>query len=190
MRKIIFLGLSAGLLLLIGCRQEMRDDSRVKPFQETTFFADRNSSRLQVPGTISYQAASRDDFFATGMVSGRLVRGFPAPVTIQELRQGRERYNIYCSVCHGLGGDGNGMIVQRGFPRPPSFHDPRLRDAPEGHFFQVMTNGYGAMYSYASRVSAEERWAIVAYIRALQLSRNARPEDMPVEERTKLYKGK
>jgi mono/diheme cytochrome c family protein len=190
MKEVICLFLSGGLLVLAGCRQEMRNDSRVKPFQETGFFADRNSSRHQVPGTVAYGAVNQDDFFATGTVGGRLVKGFPAPVTIGQLKQGQERYNIYCAECHGLSGDGNGMIVQRGFPRPPSFHDQRLRDAPEGHFFAVMTNGYGVMYSYASRVNPEERWAIIAYIRALQFSRNASPEDVPTEERGKLYSGK
>jgi mono/diheme cytochrome c family protein len=114
------------------------------------------------------------------------VRGFPAPVTLGQLRKGQERFNIYCSVCHGITGVGDGMIVQRGFPRPPSFHEQRLRDAPEGHFFHVITHGYGAMYSYASRVEPAERWAIIAYIRALQLTRNARIDDVPPEERAHL----
>ncbi len=99
------------------------------------------------------------------------------PVTRQSLARGRERFNIYCAVCHGATGDGNGMIVQRGFPQPPSFHDQRLRDAPAGHFVDVITNGYGVMYSYASRVAPEDRWAIAAYIRALQLSQHAASAD-------------
>lgn len=171
---------------LMGCRNEMRYDSRLKPYQETPFFADRNSSRPLVDGVVPRGEARTDDFFYTGEINGRLVRGFPAPVTLEQLRKGRERYNIYCSVCHGITGVGDGMIVQRGFPRPPSLHDQRLRDAPEGHFFHVITQGYGAMYSYASRVEPAERWAIIAYIRALQLGRNARIDDVPPAERLHL----
>jgi hypothetical protein len=171
---------------LVGCRNEMRYDSRLKPYQETPFFADRNSSRPLVNGVVPRGEARTDDFFYIGEINGHLVRGFPAPVTLEQLRKGRERFNIYCSVCHGITGVGDGMIVQRGFPRPPSFHEQRLRDAPEGHFFHVITHGYGAMYSYASRVEPAERWAIVAYIRALQLSRNARVDDVPPAERVHL----
>jgi mono/diheme cytochrome c family protein len=177
---------SAAMLVLLGCRQEMRDDSRLKPFQETPFFVDRNSSRPLVKGVVSRDDARTDDFFYAGEISGHLVRGFPAAVTADQLKKGRERYNIYCSVCHGLTGGGDGMIVQRGFPKPPSLNDQRLRDAPEGHFLKVITNGYGAMYSYASRVDPSERWAIIAYIRALQLTRNATIEDVPSAERTNL----
>ena len=156
------------------------------PYQETPFFADRNSSRPLVDGVVPRGEARTDDFFYTGEINDHLVRGFPAPVTLEQLRKGQERFNIYCSVCHGITGVGDGMIVQRGFPRPPSFHEQRLRDAPEGHFFHVITHGYGAMYSYASRVEPAERWAIIAYIRALQLSRNAKVDDVPPEERAHL----
>lgn len=173
---------------LCGCRQDMRNDSRLKPLEETSFFADRNSSRPLVKGTIPRGGAHEDDFFWTGESAGRLVRGFPAPVTAGFLARGRERYNIYCSVCHGLTGKGNGMVVQRGFPSPPSLHEQRLRDAPEGHFFNVITHGYGAMYSYGARVTPEDRWAIIAYIRALQLSQNSRWKDVPPEHRTELGK--
>lgn len=179
--------LSAALAFsLLACRQEMRDDSRLKAYQETPFFADRNSSRPLVSGVVPRGEAHTDDFFYAGEVNGHLVRGFPAAVTPEELNKGRERYNIYCEVCHGVTGVGDGPIVQRGFPRPPSFHEQRLRDAPEGHFFHVITQGYGVMYSYASRVEPSERWAIIAYIRALQLARDARAKDVPAEEWTHL----
>jgi mono/diheme cytochrome c family protein len=102
------------------------------------------------------------------------------------IERGQQRYNIYCSPCHSRTGDGRGMIVQRGFPPPPSFHDQRLRDAPAGHFFNVITKGYGAMYSYASRIPVDDRWAIVAYIRALQLSQHATIDDVPAKERARL----
>jgi mono/diheme cytochrome c family protein len=181
--KFLLAAVAVGLL---GCRQEMRDDSRLKPYQESPFFADRNASRPLVNGVVPRGEARADDFFYTGEIQGRLVRGFPAPVTRAQLQKGQERYNIYCSVCHGLTGVGDGMIVQRGFPRPPSFHEQRLRDAPEGHFFHVITHGYGAMYSYASRVEPDERWAIIAYLRALQLARHATLDDVPPEERPHL----
>jgi Cytochrome C oxidase, cbb3-type, subunit III len=184
--KVLYFLFSVTALVLLGCRQEMRDDSRLKPYQETPFFADRDSSRPLVNGVVPRGEARTDDFLYAGEVNGHLVHGFPEVVTIEQLRKGHERYNIYCSVCHGITGTGDGMIVQRGFPRPPSFSDQRLRDAPEGHFFKVITNGYGAMYSYASLVEPSERWAIIAYIRALQLARNATVEDLPLEERLNL----
>lgn len=171
-------------LTLLGCRQEMRDDSRLKPYQETPFFADRNSSRPLVNGVVPRGNARIDDFFYTGEINGHLVRGFPTSLSLEQLRKGQERYNVYCSVCHGITGTGDGMIVQRGFPRPPSFHEQRLRDAPEGHYFYVITHGYGAMFSYASRVDPSERWAIIAYIRALQLARNATTNELSPEEQT------
>lgn len=184
--KIPSLILSAVAIGLLGCRQEMRDDSRLKPFQETPFFTDRSSSRPLARGVVSRGDARADDFFFAGEINSRLVRGFPQTVSMDQLRKGRERYNIYCSVCHGFTGTGDGMVVQRGFPKPPSLMDQRLRDAPEGHFFTVITNGYGAMYSYASRLEPSERWAVIAYIRALQLTRNATIEDVPSEERAQL----
>jgi mono/diheme cytochrome c family protein len=123
-------------------------------------------------------------------MSGKiLVDKIPIPIDRAALARGRERFNIYCSPCHGQTGLGQGMIVQRGFSPPPSFHEQRLRDVPAGHFFHVITHGYGAMYSYAARVAPEDRWKIVAYIRALQLSFNARLDDVPVEDRAKLPEG-
>jgi cbb3-type cytochrome c oxidase subunit III len=185
--KIRSFFLVAIMFALLGCRQEMRNDSRLKPYQETPFFADRNSSRPLVRGVVPRGEPRTDDFFYTGQIDGHLVRGFPETVTLERLKKGQARYNVYCSVCHGITGLGDGMVVQRGFPKPPSLHEQRLRDAPEGHFFNVMTKGYGAMYSYASRVEPSERWAIIAYIRALQFSRHATLNDVPSEERAHLF---
>jgi hypothetical protein len=174
------------IFFALGCREEMRNDSRLKPLQEDSFFADHNSSRPLVPNTVPQGAADNDDFFFRGEVNGKLVRGFPGHVTRQELERGRQRFNIYCSVCHGLTGEGDGMIVQRGFPQPPSFHDQRLRNAPEGHFFYVVTHGYGVMYPYGDRIIPADRWAIIAYIRALQLSRNSKIDDVSPDQKARL----
>jgi mono/diheme cytochrome c family protein len=124
--------------------------------------------------------------FYKGKVGTNLVQTLPIALSREVLERGRERYNIYCAVCHGATGEGNGMIPQRGYPAPPSYHIDRLRQAPIGHFFDVMTQGYGIMYSYASRVAPEDRWAIAAYIRTLQMSRDARLGDVPPTERVKL----
>ena len=163
---------------------------KYEPLQESAFFADGRSSRPVEPGTVARGQLRIDLAFTTGMSDGALVaeiplKGFDSRESLPDpqardarraaLVRGRERYDIYCSPCHARTGEGNGMIVQRGFSRPPSLLDPRLRDAPVGHFFHVMTNGYGAMYSYASRVVPSDRWAIVAYIRALQASRSEPP---------------
>ena len=174
------------IFFTLGCREEMRNDSRLKPLQEDLFFADGSASRLLVSNTVPRGAANNDDFFFRGEVHGKLVRGFPGQVTWQELDRGRERFNTYCSVCHGLTGEGDGTIVQRGFPQPPSFHDQRLRNAPEGHFFYVVTHGYGVMYPYGDRITPQDRWAIIAYIRALQLSRNSSLKDVPPDQKTQL----
>jgi hypothetical protein len=127
-----------------------------------------------------------DELMFTGRENGVVADKFPFPITQADLDRGRERYNVYCTPCHDYSGTGRGMIVQRGFPQPPSYHIERLRDAPAGHFFEVMTNGFGAMYSYAARVEPADRWRIAAYIRVLQLSRNAKIDDVPESERANL----
>lgn len=187
----VSLALGAWALLSAGCSEsDMVVQPKYKPLQPSTFFSDGQSSRPIEPGTIARGQLRDNPGFDTGEVGGKLVgyiplKGFAPdekldPAEARDARRaaltrGRERFNIYCSPCHAQTGDGNGMIVQRGFSKPPSFHDkkdgPRLREAPDGHFFRVITHGYGAMYSYASRVAPADRWAIVAYIRALQLSR-------------------
>jgi mono/diheme cytochrome c family protein len=183
------LALIAALMLLCGCEKLMRDmydQPRYKPMQESPIFGDGTSARSPLPGTIA--AASG---VLAGTSSGRVgaeieaeaakaerAQAMPYPITMQLLRRGRERFDIYCAPCHSPVGDGDGMVARRGFPHPPSYHIERLRRAPDRHYYDVMTQGYGIMHSYADRVSPEDRWAIVAYIRALQLSQYARVEEL------------
>src|SRR6185369_16438170 len=144
------------------------------------FFQDNHmASRPILQTTVARGHLKEDQMFFTGKIGTNLVEAFPFPITQQVLERGRERYDIYCSMCHGRTGEGNGMIVQRGFPIPPSYHIDRLRQAPIGHFFDVITNGFGAMSEYKAQVSVNDRWAIAAYIRALQLSQNATRADVP-----------
>lgn len=159
----------------------MVDQPRLKPLAEENFFADGRGSRLPPDHTVARGQLREDEQFFTGKLGDQLAATIPMPVTRELLSRGRERFEIYCAVCHGRSGDGAGMIVQRGFPQPPSLHEERLREAPVGHFFDVMTNGYGVMYSYAARISPEDRWAIAAYIRALQLSQHAVATDADAE---------
>lgn len=166
--------LSLFLLAFFGaCRRGMVDQQKVKPLAEDNFFADGRGSRLPPAHTVARGQLHEDEQFYTGKIGDDLAATFPIPITRQTMVRGRERFEIYCAACHGLTGNGDGMIVQRGFPAPPSFHEQRLRDAPPGHFVDVITNGYGVMYSYAARVPPEDRWAIAAYLRALQLSQHA-----------------
>jgi mono/diheme cytochrome c family protein len=137
------------------------------------------SARPLVAGTIARGHLQLDQGFFTGRVNGELVRELPIEVTRQTLRRGRERYDIYCSPCHDRAGYGGGMVAQRGFPAPPSYHIDRLREMPPGHFFEVMTQGFGRMPSYADQVPPEDRWAIAAYVQALQLSQHARADELP-----------
>jgi mono/diheme cytochrome c family protein len=173
-------------LMLAGCRQDMHDQPRYRPLAASTFFADGRSARPAVPGTIARGHLRTDAKFYKGRDGANLVAELPIPVTREVLNRGRERFNIYCSPCHSRTGDGEGMVVQRGFRHPPTFHQERLHNAPVGHFYDVITNGFGAMASYASRIPVNDRWAIVAYVRALQLSHNATIDDVPPAERSKL----
>jgi hypothetical protein len=165
----------------VGCRQDMHDQPKYKGQRESQFYADGRSVRPQIPGTVARGQLRDDDLFYTGKVQGALSRELPVPLTRELLERGRERYNIFCTPCHDRAGTGQGMIVRRGFRQPPSLHIDRLRDIPAGHFFDVMTNGLGAMSDYAARINPADRWAIVAYIRALQLSRQAKVSDVPPE---------
>ena len=171
---------------LCSCRRGMVDQPHLKPLAEADFFANGSAARPIPAHTVARGHLDDNDAFFTGMADGQLVTAFPTPLTRAELSRGRERFDIYCAVCHGRTGDGNGMVVQRGFPRPPSFHEERLREAPIGHFFDVIKNGYGVMYSYASRIEPDDRWAIIGYIRALQLSERVTLSDLPPAERAKL----
>lgn len=169
-----------------SCRQDMQDEPKFPPFRSTTFFADGTSARPLVAGTVARGDLRDDELLYTGSINGVPADVFPFPVTLAVLQRGRQRYDIYCSPCHGLVGNGDGMIVQRGFKPPPPYHIERLRQAPAGHYFDVITNGLGAMADYAARVHPRDRWAIIAYIRALQLSQGATLAEVPPEERRKL----
>ena len=159
------------LAALSGCeRNDMHNQPRHEPMEASTFFADGQSSRPQVAGTVARGQNVANDMRFAGVASGPTPDAFPFEITKADLKRGKQRYEIYCGVCHGVAGDGNGMIVQRGFVPPPSFHEQRLKDAPVGHFFNVITNGFGAMYSYNDRIFPEDRWRIAAYVRVLQLS--------------------
>lgn len=170
----IVLGLVA-LAILVGCRNDMHDQPRFKPLAKSDFYADLRSSRAPVEGTVARGDLREDSYFYTGKIGANPGDYMPAEVPVNEenLERGRERFNIYCAPCHSRVGDGNGMIPQRGYRHPPSYHSDRLRKAPLGYFFDVMTNGFGAMPDYASQIPPDDRWRIVAYIRALQLSQNA-----------------
>jgi mono/diheme cytochrome c family protein len=173
-------------MLVAGCRLDMHVQPKYLPYEPTSFFADGRSERQPVPGTVARGHLRLDELLYTGKENGAIADRFPFAITRADLERGRERFNIYCTPCHDYTGSGHGMIVTRGFPPPPSFHIDRLRGAPAGHFFDVITNGDGSMYSYATRVEPEDRWRIAAYIRALQLSQHATVQDAPRDERKKL----
>jgi cytochrome c553 len=173
-------------LLLSSCGLNMYDQPRAE-YQETSAFLPGGVSVQPLPeGVVSRERGGYDQVFYTGQDENGFVTELPIPLTLELLGRGEQRYNIYCTPCHNFSGNGLGVIVQKGMPQPVSFHDQRLRDAQVGYFFNAMTNGFGRMYSYASRIPPEDRWAIAAYIRALQLSQNATLEDVPEELRDSL----
>jgi mono/diheme cytochrome c family protein len=164
----------------------MRDGPSYDPLQESTFFADGRASRTLVANTVARGQLREDEHLYTGKINGQLATEFPMPVTAEVMARGQERFNVFCSPCHGRTGEGNGIIVQRGFRQPPSYHEDRLLTVPPGHFFDVMTNGFGAMQDYAAQVPVTDRWAIAAYIRALQFSRRATMDDVPADRRPEM----
>jgi len=164
----------------------MHNQPKFKPLRASEFFPDGRSARPLVPGTVDRSEINQDPAYLTGLENLQPVTTLPFPVTRQALERGRERFNIYCMPCHGELGDGNGMVAQRGYLHPPSFHDDRLRQAPVGHFFDVITNGLGGMPDYAEQVAVDDRWKIIAYIRALQLSQHAAVADVPADIRSQL----
>ena len=181
--------LTAPIVLVLagtGCRQDMHDAPRVDAYEATDAFPDGRGNRPVVEGTVARGHLNDDELLYTGKVNGQLADEFPFPVTKAVLERGHERFNIYCSPCHGQTGMGNGMIVSRGLRPPPSYHDEKLRTQPVGHFFDVMTNGFGAMQDYRAQVDVTDRWAIAAYIRALQLSQHAAAGDVPGGDPTKV----
>jgi mono/diheme cytochrome c family protein len=171
---------------LAACRQDMHDAPRYEPLEASTFFTDGRSARVLVANTVARGQLKEDEHFYTGKIAGQLATEFPMPVTAEVMARGQERFNVFCSPCHSRKGDGTGMIVQRGFRQPPSYHEERLLNAPVGYFFDVMTNGFGAMQDYSAQVPVADRWAIAAYIRALQLSRRGTINDVPADRREEL----
>jgi len=169
-----------------ACRQDMHDQPKVTAYRESDFFGDRRGMRPIPEGTVARGFLQDDDLLFTGKVNGQAVDEFPFQVTKAVLDRGHERFNIYCSPCHGRTGLGNGMVVQRGYKPPPSFHDERIRTQAVGYYYDVMTNGFGAMLDYRAQVAPEDRWAIAAYIRALQYSQRATVNDVPEAKRTSL----
>ena len=174
-----FASLGAALVLVTGCRQDMHNQPKFYPQRGTSFFADQRSARPQVQNTVARNQLHANAYFYTGLVNGKEGDGMPLPVTPELLQRGQEKYNIFCTPCHSRVGNGAGMIVQRGYRPAGNFHTDRLRNAPLGHIYSVIANGYGSMPEYGSQVGEEDRWAIVAYVRALQLSQYAHAADVP-----------
>ena len=164
----------------------MHNQPKYRPLRASAFFENASSARPLVEGTIARGTLQTDTAFFTGKNGAMLVSELPFPVTQAVLDRGQERYNIYCTPCHDATGNGNGMVVQRGYPKPPSYHIDRLRQIEAGYFFDVMTNGFGRMPDYRAQITPRDRWNIVAYIRALQLSQHAATSDVPGGDPTKL----
>ena len=189
-RRVQRLGVLAAVVVTSivagACRQDMHDNPRYEPLEASTFFTDGRSERDPVPHTVARGTLRHDEQLYTGLIGGQLADTLPVPPTTALLARGRERFNVFCSPCHGRIGTGDGMVVRRGFRRPPTFHSDRLRSAPVGYFFDVITHGFGAMQDYATQVPVADRWAIAAYIRALQISQHASVEDVPADKRALL----
>ena len=175
-------------LALAGCsRLDMQDQPKYKPQRPSDFFVDGRSGRPELDGTIARGQLNEDVAYYEGKdAANKDITEFPVAVDKAVIQRGQNRYDIYCAPCHGRLGNGMGMVVQRGFKQPPSYHIDRLRNAPVGHYFDVITNGYGAMLNYSQQVQVRDRWAIVAYIRALQFSQNVNAADLPTEARAQL----
>jgi len=184
LRNCAMITAAAAMLLAGGCRQDMADQPRNNPLTPSAFFSDGRGSRTPVENTVERGALADDELNVP-----KDSTFFPLPITQELLERGRERYGIFCEPCHGAEGDGNGMIAVRGMKHPPSYQQERLRQAPVGYFYDVITHGFGAMYDYSAQVNAHDRWAIIAYIRALQLSRNAPAGMLPAETLRKLKAG-
>ncbi len=182
-----FLIVCIGLLgALASCRQDMHDQPKYKPQRGSDFFADGRSNRPLIAGTIARGRLSEDELLDTGKSNGEFGKLFPFEVTAKVLERGMSRYGIFCAPCHDATGAGNGMVVQRGMKQPVSFHIPRLQEAVPGYFFDVMTNGFGAMYDYSDRIKVEDRWAIAAYVRVLQKAQSAKLADVPADKQQTL----
>jgi mono/diheme cytochrome c family protein len=178
--RFVMTACAAALMLFSsGCqylRQDMANQPKNRPLSPSDFFADGRSERPILENTVARGAIAADELFVP-----KDSNNFPLPVTSKLLQRGQERYKIFCSPCHGLQGDGNGLVAMRGMKHPPTYHQERLRQAPNGYFYDNITNGFGAMYGYSAQIPPADRWAIIAYIRALQLSRNAKVSDLPAD---------
>jgi cytochrome c1 len=173
---------------IAGCRQDMHDAPRYEAFEASDSFADNRVSRVPPAGTVPRGWLREDEALYTGKVNGQLVDAFPFAIAHADLQRGRQRFNIFCTPCHGRLGDGNGMVVQRGLRQAASFHQDRLRQERPGYFFDVITNGFGAMPDHAAQIPVHDRWLIVAYVKALQLSQHAAVDDVPADRRAELEK--
>lgn len=186
-RIVRFGAVGALMLLLSACHNDMYDQPYAETYEPSAFFADGRASRPNVAGAVAFEDPKTDEYLLTGLTpDGAEGELMPFPVTQELLLRGQEQYNVYCAVCHGVSGFGQSAVAQRGAIVPANFHQQRLRDAPIGHIYNVITNGYRYMYGYASQITPEDRWAIAAYVRALQLSQNATIEDVPLAERASL----
>lgn len=188
MRQTRYIALAAGLALAAGCHLDMWNQPRYEPLEASEFFPQAQSARPVVEGAVAFEQPYPNTPYYTGLMNGEFVTGLPVEVSRELLERGQGRFNVFCAPCHGRTGDGRGMASQRGDWQqlPASFHEPRLREMPAGQIFSTITNGYRFMFPYASRVTPDDRWAIVAYIRALQLSHNAEVGDAPPEVREQL----
>jgi mono/diheme cytochrome c family protein len=177
------------VLLAVGaaCRQDMHDQPKYIPLRPSNFFGDGRSARPLIEGTVARGHLGDDNAFLTGRgPDGKFVNEFPFPVTKDVMQRGQNRFNIYCAPCHDRLGNGDGKIVRRGYRHPPSYHIDRLREVPNGYIFDVISSGFGAMPDYAAQIHPADRWAIVAYVRALQLAQNGKIDDVPADKRTEL----
>jgi len=181
----LLLGVALGAAGLAGCdmaiRQDMADQPKNRPLSPSEFFTDGRSARPLIEGTVARGSVDNDAYNVS-----KEYAGYPLPVDEKLVERGEDRYKVFCTPCHGLQGDGNGMVALRGMKHPPSYHIDRLRQAPNGYFYDVISNGFGAMYSYSERIAPKDRWAIIAYVRALQLSRNAKASELPERLRQKI----
>jgi len=187
LRRLAFLGVASLAMSLAACnpiRQDMANQPKNRPLSPSAFFPDGRSERPLVENTVARGSIANDE-----LVVSKESNAFPIQLSADLLERGRQRYGIFCAPCHGLQGDGNGMAATRGMKHPPSYHDDRLRNSPNGYYFDAITNGFGGMLGYSAQIPPADRWAIVAYIRALQLSRNAKAADLPAELRQKLEQG-
>lgn len=181
--------LAASLLtFLVGCRRDMQDQPKFKPYRGTSFFGDERSARPLVAGTVARGQLQEESLLAAAKTGAAFADALPMPVDEALLRRGQQRYTIYCSPCHGRLGRGDGMVVRRGYRQPSSFHVDRLRAQPAGYFFDAISHGFGAMPDYAAQIPVADRWAIVAYVRVLQLSQNVPASDLAPEARAQLEK--